>query len=212
MYSCLKMSAIISIPCAIGMSVLSKPILSLLFSNEASVEQAAPLLSILSIAVFFTAMLTITTSILQSHKLQYKPIISMGCGIVVKIILNNILLRNSAIGVYGAPIGTLVAYFVMAFFNFCFVIKHVGIRPTFIIKFVKPFIAAILSSFVTVATYELIKRSGYPNVGTLISIIATAIVYFLLLFAFKTFTAQDVLILPKGEKIYKALKRIHFIQ
>ena len=71
MQSCLKFAAMISIPCAIGMSVLSKPILSMLF-NENSAESAAPLLSILSLSVFFTALLTITTSILQAHKLQKK--------------------------------------------------------------------------------------------------------------------------------------------
>ena len=212
MHSCLKVAAIIAIPCAIGMSVLSEPILHLLFSNEESVKQAAPLLSILSIAVFFTAMLTITTSILQSHRLQYKPIISMGCGILVKILMNNILIRDPDIGVYGAPIGTLAAYFVMAFINFCFVIKYVGIRPTFIKNFGKPLVSAIASSFVTIAVYEMINRAGYPNVATLISITATAIVYFILLLVFRTFTEQDIKILPKGDQIYQKLNKMNLIK
>lgn len=212
MYSCLKVAAIIAIPCAIGMSILAEPILHLLFNNEHSVRQAAPLLSILSIAVFFTAMLTITTSILQAHRLQYKPIISMGCGIIVKIIMNNILISNPAIGVYGAPIGTLTAYFVMAFINFCFVIKCVGIKPAFIKNFGKPLIAAIMSSLVTIATYGAIKRTGYPNIATVISIMATAIIYFVLLFVFQTFTEQDIKILPKGDWICKKMKKMHLLK
>ena len=212
MHSCLKVAAIIAIPCAVGMSILAKPILHLLFSNDRSVEQAAPLLSILSIAVFFTAMLTITTSILQAHRLQYKPIISMGCGIIVKIIINNVLISNSDIGVYGAPIGTLAAYFVMAFFNFCFVIKCVGIKPTFVKNFVKPLIAAMISSLVTIATYELIDRTGHPNVATVISIIVTAIIYFVFLFIFQTFTEQDIRILPKGDWICEKMKKMHLLK
>ena len=212
MHSCLKVAAIIAIPCAVGMSILAKPILHLLFSNDRSVEQAAPLLSILSIAVFFTAMLTITTSILQAHRLQYKPIISMGCGIIVKIIINNLLISNSDIGVYGAPIGTLAAYFVMAFFNFCFVIKCVGIKPTFVKNFVKPLIAAMISSLVTIATYELIDRTGHPNVATVISIIVTAIIYFVFLFIFQTFTEQDIRILPKGDWICEKMKKMHLLK
>lgn len=212
MHSCLKVAAIIAIPCAVGMSILAKPILHLLFSNDRSVEQAAPLLSILSIAVFFTAMLTITTSILQAHRLQYKPIISMGCGIIVKIIINNLLISNSDIGVYGAPIGTLAAYFVMAFFNFCFVIKCVGIKPTFVKNFVKPLIAAMISSLVTIATYELIDRTGHPNMATVISIIVTAIIYFVFLFIFQTFTEQDIRILPKGDWICEKMKKMHLLK
>lgn len=212
MHSCLKVAAIIAIPCAIGMSVLAKPILHLLFKNEQSVNQAAPLLSILSLAVFFTAMLTITTSILQAHRLQYKPIISMGCGIMVKIVMNNLLIRNPAVGVYGAPIGTLTAYFVMAFINFCFVINCVGIKPTFIKNFGKPLIAAILSTFVTITTYEAIKRTGYPNVATLVSIAVTAITYFIFLVVFKTFTEQDIKILPKGNWLCERMKKMHLLK
>ena len=212
MHSCLKVAAIIAIPCAIGMSVLAKPILHLLFKNEQSVDQAAPLLSILSLAVFFTAMLTITTSILQAHRLQYKPIISMGCGIIVKIVMNNLLIRNPSVGVYGAPIGTLTAYFVMAFINFCFVINCVGIKPTFIKNFGKPLISAILSTFVTIATYEAIKSTGYPNVATLVSIVATAITYFVFLLVFKTFTEQDVKILPKGNWLCEKMKKMRILR
>lgn len=212
MHSCLKVAAIIAIPCAIGMSVLAKPILHLLFKNEQSVNQAAPLLSILSLAVFFTAMLTITTSILQAHRLQYKPIISMGCGIMVKIVMNNLLIRNPAVGVYGAPIGTLTAYFVMAFINFCFVINCVGIKPTFIKNFGKPLIAAILSTFVTITTYEAIKRTGYPNVATLVSIAVTTITYFIFLVVFKTFTEQDIKILPKGNWLCERMKKMHLLK
>ena len=212
MHSCLKVAAIIAIPCAIGMSILAKPILHLLFKNEQSVDQAAPLLSILSLAVFFTAMLTITTSILQAHRLQYKPIISMGCGIIVKIVMNNLLIRNPAVGVYGAPIGTLTAYFVMAFINFCFVINCVGIKPTFIKNFGKPLVSAILSTLVTIATYEAIKRTGYPNVATLVSIVATAITYFIFLLVFKTFTEQDIKILPKGNWLCEKMKKMRILK
>ena len=136
----------------------------------------------------------------------------MGCGIIVKIIMNNILISNPAIGVYGAPIGTLTAYFVMAFINFCFVIKCVGIKPAFIKNFGKPLIAAIMSSLVTIATYEAIKRAGYPNIATVISIMATVFIYFVFLFVFQTFTEQDIKILPKGDWVCEKMKKMHLLK
>ena len=212
MQSCLKFAAIISIPCAVGMSILAKPILSLLFKNGESVESAAPLLSILSIAVFFTAMLTITTSILQAHKLQQKPIISMCGGIIVKIILNILLIRNPSIGIYGAPIGTLVSYFVMAAINFYFVIKYVGIHISMIKSFGKPLLASIMASVFTVLIYFLIASMGHPNVGTIIAIILTAVVYFIFLFLLRAFTKADILLLPKGDSIYRLLKNLRLMK
>ena len=212
MHSCLKFAAIISIPCAIGMSLLSKPILSMLFSNPESVKNAAPLLSILSIGVFFTAMLTITTSILQAHKLQKKPIISMFCGIVVKLILNLVLIRNPSVGIYGAPIGTVACYFTMAAVNFFFVIKYVGIQINFIKNFIKPFLATILASMVTIATYCLVGLRFGDTIATCAAILMTIITYLILLFLLRTFQRSDIIILPKGEKLYQFLLRHKWIQ
>ena len=211
MQSCLKFAAMISIPCAIGMSVLSKPILSMLF-NENSAESAAPLLSILSLSVFFTALLTITTSILQAHKLQKKPIISMCGGIIVKIILNVLLISHESIGIFGAPIGTLASYFTMASINFYFVIKYVGLHINIIRNFGKPLLSAILSSVFTVLVYRLISSTGHPNMATILSIIVTALIYFIFLFLLRTFTKEDILLLPGGKTIYHTLCKLKLME
>ena len=182
----------------------------MLYNNPEQVESgknAAPLLSILSLGVFFTAMLTITTAILQTHKLQKKPIISMFCGILVKLVLNLTLIRNPAIGIYGAPIGTVACYFTMAVINFYFVIKYVGIRIGFIKNFIKPFIGTLLASVVTVFTYWLVDLRFSSAVATCVSILMTIFAYFVLLFLLRTFQRSDIIILPKGEKIYRFLSK-----
>ena len=212
MYSCLKFAAIISIPCAIGMSVLSGPILGLLFKDSKSVATAAPLLSILSIGVFFTAMLTISTSILQSHGLQRKTIISMYSGVFVKLILNLVMISNPSIGIYGAPIATICGYFTMAIINFYFIIKHIGIRFEFLKNFLKALVASLLASIVTILVYQFISGFGYPSIGTITAILATVVVYFLLLFVLKSFDKSDIIILPKGQKIYSLLKKVRLVK
>ncbi len=212
MHSCLKFASIISIPCAIGMSVLSGPILSLLFKDKNSVASAAPLLSILSIGVFFTAMLTITTSILQSYGLQRKTIVSMYSGVFVKLILNVILISNPSIGIYGAPIATVVGYFTMASINFYFIMKHIGIRIEFFKNFMKAFMASAISSIVTIAVYKLIEMLGHGTIATIVSVFATAIVYFILLLLLNTIEKSDIILLPKGTKIYGLLKKIRLMK
>ena len=212
MHSCLKFSSIISIPCAIGMSVLSGPILALLFKNPVSVASAAPLLSILAIGVFFTAMLTISTSILQSFGLQKKTMISMYSGVLVKLILNLILISNPSIGIYGAPIATVCGYFTMAAINFCFIIKYVGIEVKFFKNFLKAFTASALASVLTVTVYKLIAGLGRPTVATLVSIFITMIAYFVLLFLLNGFEKSDVILLPKGQKIYALLKKMRLMK
>ena len=212
MHSCLKFSSMISIPCAIGMAILAGPILSLLFKDPISVASAAPLLSILSIGVFFTSLLTISTSILQSFGLQRKTIISMYSGVLLKLILNLILISNPSVGIYGAPIATVCGYFTMASINFCFIIKYIGIELKFFKNFLKEFLASAMSSVLTIAVYQFISKLGYSSVATFGSILVTVIAYFILLFLLNTFDKSDIILLPKGQKIYGLLRKIKLIR
>lgn len=209
MNASLKFAAIISIPCAIGMSILSKPILAMLFRKKAeSVNSAAPLLSILSISVFFTAMLTITNSILQSHRLERKPIISMLCGAAVKLVINFILISIPQVGVYGAPIGTVISYFVMAVLNFCFVAKYVHLDIKILKSFFRPFLATLASSVFTITSFKIIDKISRQSVATLSAILITVVVYFILLFAMKIIVKEELMMLPKGEKICRFLGKL----
>ena len=208
----MKMTVIIAIPCAVGMAIMSKPILSLLFSSEASVASAAPLLSILSPAIFFSAILTVTSAALQACHKQRKPIISMLLGIVTKLIVSCTLMSIESIGILGAPIGTLASYFVMATVNFIFVLKYVSSELNIFKLMIKPICASAISSVVTIFSYRIIKQAGRPMVATVVSIILTVIAYFVLLFATKNFEREDIMMLPKGEKIYKALVKLHFMK
>lgn len=208
-----KMTAIISVPCAIGMAIMSKPILGLLFKNSASVASAAPLLSILSPAIFFSAILTVTSAALQSYGHQNKPIISMVCGIITKLIVSCALMSVKSIGILGAPIGTLASYLVMAAVNFAFVIKYVGIQINIFKLIAKPLAASGIASVATVGAYMLIKNlSSRPNVATLASVFITVIIYFLLLFLLCEFRKSDIIMFPIGEKLYNFLCRIKLMK
>ena len=136
----------------------------------------------------------------------------MFCGIVVKLILNLVLIRNPSVGIYGAPIGTVACYFTMAVVNFFFVIKYVGIQINFVKNFIKPFLATILASMVTIATYWLVGLRFGDTIATCAAILMTIITYFILLFLLRTFQRSDIIILPKGEKLYQFLSRHKWIQ
>ena len=210
--SAIKIAAILSIPSALGMSALSKPVLSMLFSDKNSVNQAAPLLSILAIAAIFTATLSITTSILQSHKRANTPIISIACGSVVKLILNIVLMSFEGIGIYGAPIATCAAYFVMALINILFVEKKLGISINFWNSYLRPLIAAIICTSAAIFSYKLLDRFLPLAAATLAAILLTIVVYFFALLLVGGVREYDVLLLPKGAKIASVLKRIKLLR
>ncbi len=208
LHSALKVTSVISIPCSIGMGVLASPIITLLFGRSAtkeSIARTAPLLSLLAVAIFLMAILTVTSSMLQSYGKQSKPVVSMTCGTVVKLVLNIILIPS--FGIIGAPIATVSGYFVMALINFIYILKYTDVSAKVIWAFIPPLLATAVCLPFTVLAYILTLKIATNAIATFVSIIITIAVYALALFITRTFTKDDILMLPKGEKIYRALAK-----
>lgn len=208
MNSALKIAAIISIPASLGMSVLSKPILTI-FYKSASVDMAAPLLSILSLSVFFIGMLAISNAILQARGLERKPIISMTLGAIVKLISSTILIGIPSIGINGAPIGTFLCYLTITVINFHFIIKHVPIDSSMINIFIKPVIASVCCIIAAILTYVGLSVLFSNSIAVIGAIGIAAIVYIVVLFIIKGIKEEDILMLPKGKKIYSLVNKLN---
>ncbi len=213
MNSSIRVAAIIALPCAFGMSALSQPIIRLFFNSTYAPEvcDSAPLLSIQALAVFFVGMLAMTTSILQAHKLERKPIISMLAGGAVKILSSWILIGK--IGIYGAPIGTLLCYITIVVFNFYFVAKYVKFIPKFSQVFLKPIISAVLCALAAMGSYYGLVYLGMSwSISVLAAICVAAVVYLVLLLLTRAFKKEDFEIIPKGEKIYSLLCKCNLMK
>ncbi len=206
MTSSLKIASLLAIPSALGLSVLSKPILSLLFKNKESVEMAAPLLSVLAIAVFFVGMLSVTNAILQATNNERLPIISMATGAVVKVVMSFIFMRIG-FEMFGAPMGTLLCYMTIAVMNFIFIAKKTGLVPDFKSVFFKPFISAVPCVLAAMVAYKVVE-SYHEKIATLIAICVAVLVYGIAVLLFKAITKEEVMMMPKGEKLYGLLHKM----
>ena len=209
--SAMKVVTLISLPCSIGLSVLAEPILKLLFDDE-SAERAAPLLSILALSILFLSILNLTNAILQTHKHEKEPIISVIIGSAVKLAASYFLIGNPAIQMFGAPISTSLCYLTAMLANLYFLSRYVGFTPSVISIFVRPLLAAGLCGIAAVGSYKLISLVISSSFTVILAIGFAMIVYFLAIFLFKAITRDDILLLPKGQKICNILTRIGFIK
>lgn len=207
----LKVASLIALPCALGMSVLAKPVITLIF-GDCYVDSPGHL-SIQALAVFFMAMLSMSTSFLQAYKLERKPIISMIAGAVVKVTASWFLIGNENIRMYGAPIGSLLCYITIVLFNFYFVAKHVGFIPSFRKVFLKPLAAAVLCAGAALGSYHLLAMVlGTGRITTVLAILVAGAVYLAAILLLKTLTKEDFVIIPKGDKLYSILNKARLVK
>jgi len=206
----IKAAALISLPCAFGLSALSKPILSLLFTDESSVEKAWPLLSVLAIAVFFVGILAVTNAILQSLHKENLPIISILAGAVVKIISGYILIGR--MGIMGTPVSTLLCYIVIAIINFIFVVRATNTVPIFIKSFIKPLVASASCTVAALIVFINLSKHMPEKLSVLFAIGVAAVVYLIMILLLKAIDREELYMLPKGEKLSKILFKLRLVK
>ena len=207
MKNAIKVVAIIAFPTALGLSVLAKPILSLFFRTS-SAETAAPLLSVLALSVFFIGMLSVTNAILQANGYERKPIISIISGAVVKVISSAVLIGIPVINIYGAPIGTFLCYLTITVINFRFLSKYANITPAIVKVFIKPLISAVICAAAAGFSYILFEKFISAKIASVCAIAFAGIVYIIMLLLLKGVNREEIIMLPKGNKIYTVLCKL----
>ena len=207
-----KMASLVALPTGLGIAVFSEQILMLLFkSQQDEIGYTAPLLSLLGLSVFLSAMITITNAVLQAYKQVKKPIISMTVGVLVKVVLAFILIGMPKVNVYGAPISTFISSVVIVSINIYFIVKQSGRIGTVFNLFGKPFIASLISVVIGAAVYIALLDIVSSRLLILPIIVLVALIYGLIALKIHAIEENDILMLPYGEQILKILTKIHLV-
>ena len=197
----LRLIALFALPAGVGLSVLAGPILLLLYPAQPEAAAAATYhLQLLGIASIFVCLMLLTNSILQAHGREQVPIVTMIVGGAVKVALNWFLVGDPNVGIQAAPISTLVCYALISVLNLAAVSRSVEQKPRYLSLFAKPLVCSVIMGFAASAAYGLLQDLG--NVAAVLSAILFAVaVYVLLVLVLRVITREDLLMLPKGEKI-----------
>lgn len=211
MDSSLRLTSVIALPCAVGLSVLSEPILRLLFPAE-SAKRAAPLLSVLAIGIVFLSILSVTNAFLQSHKHETLPIVSTVSGAVVKLLSTFIFVGIPSIGMLGAPIGTCLCYFTTMMLNLIFIAKYVNYIPNIRRVFLAPILSAAACGLTAALSYAILSKIHPGGIVTILSIGLAALVYAAAIFLLRGITEEDLKMVPKGALLISLLKKAHLLR
>ena len=202
----LKLTTLIALPTGAGLSVLAGPILRLLYPAVPDTAAAAAYhLTILGIACIFVCLMVATNGVLQAYGKEYIPVVTLLCGGILKIITNYLMVGDPATNVRGAPVSTLYCYGLIVVLNLIAIARCVPERPSYLRLFARPVLITAVMALAARSSYGLLARS-LPERGAVLPAIAVAVVvYGVLVLALGAVTRQDVLDLPKGEKIARML-------
>ena len=197
---------LIGLPCTLGMAMYADQILHLLFPKA---NAGGTLLAISSITIIFTALAQTINGALQGLGKVRIPAIALGCGVLTKLITNIVLIPMEGVYENGAAIGSVLCHIVS--FSIVYTVLRKSIKLNFKLSkiMIKPIFATVIMGIISLLFYNFsLKYIGGERISTIIGIIIAIIVYAINIILFKIYNEEDILMLPKGEKILKILKKL----
>lgn len=173
----LKLTSIVAFPASFAILFFSEPILKLLFNNTAS----SGLLSALAPCLVFVCIEQLFVALLHSAGYIISPAICAAVGIIIKIICEVIFIRIPNINIYGAPLSSGIAYFVIMI-SYIFLVKK-NLKFRFFIKdsVIKPFFAALLMSLFMIYIFSPLKSILGDCLGFIFTAFSGGTIYVLIL-------------------------------
>ncbi len=203
----LRVTLLIGIPSSVGMAIFARPICQLLLYNQPEVaESAAPLLTMLSLAIAFSGLLFTTNSILQSFGRATRPVVDMAVGGVVKVVLSYVLIGIPEIAAMGSAISTVVSYVVMVVLNLIAIRSSLPHMDSIVKTALPLLLSAGVMGGISYGFYWVLTRWISPRIAVLPAIILAIVVYAVCVVLFRGVSYDDVVMLPKGQTLARLLR------
>lgn len=219
----LRTTALIAFPAGIGLTVLGRPIMQLLYPAT-DVALAGWILSVLGMASIGVCFMLVCNSILQAHRMVTIPMVTTIIGCLLKITVNYILVANPDINIKGGAISTLVCFGLIAILDLVIIKLTLRKSLSLLRAFLKPAIAAVVMGAAAWAVYGLAEKvlSSMPafrsedasalltNTGNALAVLCSIgvafIVYVVLVLVTRAISKDDLSLMPKGDKIARLLR------
>lgn len=196
---------LIGLPCTIGMCIFAGPILNLLFPKA---SDGTVILQISSLTILFTILDQTINGALQGYGKLKIPTISLGIGVLVKLILNLILVPIPEIGVNGAAWASVACHAVAFTIAITALRKNIKLNLTFSKFVIKPVLATAIMGICSYFIYLSLLGIISNKLATIVAIVVAVVIYALAIIVLKVFNKEEILRVPMGNKICAVLEKL----
>ena len=221
----IKTTMLVSIPAAVGLAVLAKPVVFVLYPQQQTLDMVSGILGILAISVVFYGLSTLTNGVLQGIGRVNKPVIHAAVSLVIQTIVLVMLLRFTDLDIYALSVAAVCYSFCMCLMNGYSIRKELKYRQEFMHTFILPAIAALCMGMVALGVYkgmELLMitigvlQKGVMNWGInciclVVTVFVSVIVYFALILKLKAVDKTQLKALPKGTVLIRIAEKFHLL-
>lgn len=208
--SAIKITLMIVLPAAFGIASLAHPIMKLLYPSQPSM--VGTILLVLTPCVVFLGLIQSLNGILQGMGKPMVPVICLAIGMIFKIGISYTLTAIPQINVIGSALGTVIAYFIAATLELIYIKKAMKMNLSKKQIFIKPLIIVTTMFIAVKLSFGLMIGILGNTLSTIIAIAIGAIVYVVATFTLGGIKKEELLNMPKGDKVYKVLRKLKLMK
>ena len=221
----IKTTMLISIPSAVGLMVLAKPIVFILYPQKGTLDVVARLLQVLAISVVFYGLSTLTNGVLQGTGYVNRPVIHAAISLVIQSVILVVLLYFTPLDIYALAVAAVCYSFCMCIFNGLCIRKKLGYKQEVIRTFLVPAAAALWMGAAAFLVYrgmdKLMVMLGVLEKGSMNwglnciclvpAVIVAVVVYFVLILKFGAVSREELAAMPKGRTLVNLAEKAHLL-
>ncbi|MCD8037498.1 MAG: polysaccharide biosynthesis protein [Lachnospiraceae bacterium] len=204
----MRFTMIVAIPSAVGLTVLARPIVSMLFSGE--IDMAVEMLHIGSVSVVFYTVSTLTNGVLQGINRMKIPVRNAAVALVIHIVFLYAALEIG-MGINAVVYANILFAVLVCIFNAFAIRRYLRYRQEYVKTFVIPAIAAVIMGVVIGIASMLLSKAAGNVVTVLLCIVLGVIVYFAALILLKGVSEYDLRKMPGGRTVLALAKRFRLM-
>ncbi len=209
----IRFTMVISIPCAVGLSVFGAEIIEVLWPGTPKI--GVQMMRWGSCSVIFYSLSTLTNGILQGIDRMRLPAIHAAISLGLHLVLLYLLL--AVFKLEGMAIVHSYTFFgiIMCLLNAASLRKHLKyrqeIKRTFVIPLLSAGIMGVVSKMLYQALFGLLGGgTAAMLISLVIAVIVAVLVYFAALLGMRGLREKEILAFPKGYLIVRVAKKLHF--
>ncbi len=204
-----RFTMVLTIPCAVGLTVLAGPVLRLLWRGGN--DLAERMLQAGSISVALYGLSTLSNGILQGIDRMRIPVKNAAISLVVHLAALVVMLQLFHMGIYAVVFSNILFSAMMCVMNGLAIRKESGYRQEIKKTFLLPVAASLVMGVICFLAQFGLSRIIGDRIATLAALVVAAVSYFAVLIKIGGVDEEELLRFPKGTVLVRAAKKLHFM-
>lgn len=207
----IRYTMVFTIPCAVGMAALARPIMMMLYGNNDSLALAAGIMQSGALLTVLLALSTLTTGILQGLGEMQAPLVHAATAVAIHLGFLVLFVVKFKWNIYGVVYANIIFGLIICLLNARSIRKKLHYRQEIKKTFLVPVIAAGVMGIAAYLVHRVLNLFAGNTISMILAVCVGAVVYGICLVKLGGILEREIRRLPKGDLLADLLIRLNIL-